>query len=121
VYGIPQQADGVLKIDPANQEYTQFGSGQLPRSTKFRQEGGWMWHGGMTSLDETIVYGFPNNSDHVLRIDTADDSISMLGGPDVLESGRHRVPQDGRYAAHAASSWVCSANPSLLSSSLLFA
>ena len=45
----------------------------------------------------TIIYGFPNHSDTVLKIDTTTDTCTFVGGPDVLKAGRHRVPQDGKY------------------------
>ena len=59
--------------------------------------GGWKWHGGAASSDGRVIYGFPNHSDYVLRIDTTTDVVSLIGGPKVLKSGRHRNPQDGKY------------------------
>jgi hypothetical protein len=97
VYGIPQQAEGVLKIDPATDEVSVICKGELPDTTKHMSPGGWMWHGGMLNKDCTAVYCFPNNSDHILKVCTVTDTVKLLGGPDVLTSGRHRVPQDGRY------------------------
>lgn len=84
IYGIPQTASGVLKIIPETGECTIIGEGTL-------EEGGWKWHGGTASRDKTVIYGFPNNSDYVLKIDTRTDAISLLGGPEIIKSGRHRV------------------------------
>lgn len=98
IYGIPQTATGVLKISPGARRadgsvgedaVTVVGEGTLG-------EGGWKWHGGV--LVGTAIYAFPNNHDRVLKIDTERDALELLeaaGGR--LESGRHRVPQDGRY------------------------
>ena len=51
----------------------------------------------MTTSDGRFIYGFANNADTVLKLDTATDTITLIGGPDVLKSGRHRVPQDNKY------------------------
>ncbi len=58
--------------------------------------GQWLWHGGTHTSDRTRIYAFPNHADHVLKIDTTTDEVSLIGGPEVIKSGRHRVPQDGR-------------------------
>ena len=97
IYGIPQQAEGVLKIDPRDDSVVLLTDTKLPTTTLFKEEGGWMWHGGMLNKESTVVYGFPNNADHVLKVDTTTDTVTLLGGASVLESGRHRTPQDGRY------------------------
>eukprot|EP00038_Savillea_parva_P011835 m.200439 g.200439 ORF g.200439 m.200439 type:complete len:428 (+) comp21051_c0_seq1:132-1415(+) len=89
IYGIPHTARGVLKIDPATGECSVIGDELV--------EGGWKWHGGTTNRDGTIIYGFPNHADSVLRIDTTTDTVTVIDGADVLKSGRHRVPQDGKY------------------------
>lgn len=60
-------------------------------------EGDWKWHGGLITLDGKIIYGFPNNADTVLKLDTTNDTLTLIGGPDILRSGRHRVPQDNKY------------------------
>mmetsp|Transcript_28918 Transcript_28918/g.42875 ORF Transcript_28918/g.42875 Transcript_28918/m.42875 type:complete len:846 (-) Transcript_28918:51-2588(-) len=91
IYGVPQNASRVLKITPQTGEVKVIGEGTLP-------EGMWKWHGGTTNLDQTVIYGFPNNADTILKIDTVrNDAISFLAGPDILKSGRHRIPQDGKY------------------------
>ena len=46
----------------------------------------------------SAIYAFPNNHDRVLKIDTVSDTLELLEPADgPLQSGRHRVPQDGRY------------------------
>ena len=44
------------------------GDGTLP-------EGGWKWHGGLAARGGDVIYGFPNNSDWVLKIDTTTDEL----------------------------------------------
>ena len=83
IYGVPQCADGVLKIDPATQEVTTFGA--VP--------GGWKWHGGVVAEDGTI-WGIPSNSDEVLRIDPFNEELSMLPF-DYTYTCHHRA--DGKY------------------------
>uniref|UniRef100_A0A061RHK2 A1 cistron-splicing factor AAR2 n=1 Tax=Tetraselmis sp. GSL018 TaxID=582737 RepID=A0A061RHK2_9CHLO len=90
IYGIPQTATGVLRIDPRTDECRVIAEGQLP-------EGGWKWHGGLATDDGRFIFGFPNNADRVLKVDTLTDEVSLIGAEGVLRSGRHRVPQDGRY------------------------
>ena len=55
IYGIPHNASGVLKINPYSDECTILGDGQLPK-------GEWKWHGGLSNLDGSKIYGFPNVS-----------------------------------------------------------
>jgi hypothetical protein len=90
IYGIPHNAQSVLKIDPnADTVILLEGTHQpLP-------EGRWKWHGGLRAGHKII--GFPNNSDNVLVIDCDRSKVYTVGSSDVLQSGRHRIPQDGRY------------------------
>ena len=90
IYGIPHNAATVLKIDPRNDSVSTLSgtSGSLP-------EGNWKWHGGLAAGHKII--GFPNNADHILVIDCSKSQIYTTGGPHILKSGRHRIPQDGRY------------------------
>ena len=88
IYGIPHTARGVLKIVPDSETCSVVGA-ELP-------EGGWKWHGGMANPDLTVLYGFPNHADVLLKIDTRTDTVSTIGGPDVLRTGRHRNPPDGK-------------------------
>lgn len=83
VAGIPQNATGVLRIDPRSREVTTIG--QLPL-------GGWKWHGGVVAADG-VIYSLPAHANTVLRIDPKTQSVSEIGGP--LKSGRHRT--DGKY------------------------
>lgn len=55
IYGIPHNANGVLKIDPVTQEVSILAEGTLP-------DGQWKWHGGLASNDGTKIIGFPNNA-----------------------------------------------------------
>ena len=86
---MPHTARQVLKIVPSTGEVTVVGP-ELP-------EGGWKWHGGTADPAGEIIYGFPNHADTVLRIDTRDDTVTTIGGPEVIKTGRHRVPADGKY------------------------
>ena len=91
IYGIPHNEVGVLKIDPTNDECSvlvQSGGVLLP-------PGQWKWHGGLAAGDK--IYGFPNNADHVLVVNVKTQQVYMVGDSSVLRSGRHRIPQDGRY------------------------
>jgi len=75
---------------PETQEVSVIGEGLVPH-------GDWKWHGGLTTSDGKIIYGFPNNADTVLKLDTSTDTLTLIGGPETLQSGRHRVPQDNKY------------------------
>eukprot|EP00039_Didymoeca_costata_P001580 m.53459 g.53459 ORF g.53459 m.53459 type:complete len:163 (+) comp10867_c0_seq2:651-1139(+) len=86
MYCIPQTASGVLKFNPKTETAEILGD---------FGEGGWKWHGGIVYKD--YIYGVPNNADHVLKIDPSSDTISLLDKNEPLVSGRHRIPQDGRY------------------------
>eukprot|EP00804_Cyclotella_cryptica_P019297 CCRYP_006189-RC/>CCRYP_006189-RC protein AED:0.04 eAED:0.04 QI:4178/1/1/1/1/0.75/8/136/603 len=90
IYGIPHNANGVLKIDPTTQEVTILAEGTLP-------DGQWKWHGGLASSDGTKIIGFPNNADSILVIDVLQQNVYLVGDDSILKSGTHRVPQDGRY------------------------
>jgi hypothetical protein len=57
--------------------------------------GQWKWHGGLRAGHK--IYGFPNNADDVLVIDCQKESVYMIPGNEMIKSGRHRIPQDGRY------------------------
>uniref|UniRef100_A0A7S4V5L1 Uncharacterized protein n=1 Tax=Ditylum brightwellii TaxID=49249 RepID=A0A7S4V5L1_9STRA len=90
VYGIPHNSTGVLRINPTTQVCDVLAEGTLP-------EGRWKWHGGLASPDGRKIIGFPNNADSVLAIDVAESRVYTIGDDKVLKSGRHRIPQDGRY------------------------
>jgi hypothetical protein len=90
VYGIAQNANGVLKINPWTQECTILGEGLLG-------DGMWKWHGGLAINDGKQIIGFPNNADSILIIDVVEQRVYTIGDDSILKSGRHRIPQDGRY------------------------
>ena len=68
IYGIPQCAVSVIKIDPKKQQVSTIGT--LPG-------GGWKWHGGVTGPDGCI-YGIPANADTVLKIDPMTQEVMTL-------------------------------------------
>ncbi len=88
VYGIPQNASGVLKINPFLQECTVIGE---------LGNGMWKWHGGTAINGGKQIIGYPNNADSVLVIDVEHQKVFTVGDKTILKSGRHRIPQDGRY------------------------
>ena len=97
IYGIPHNETGVLRIDPFTDEVTVLGQSDgnpLP-------SGQWKWHGGLRAGSK--IYGFPNNADDVLVVECGDHRdvppkvYTVGGGTGILKSGRHRIPQDGRY------------------------
>lgn len=90
VYGIPQNASSVLKIDPINNCVSVLGEGLL-------QDGKWKWHGGIAINNGNKIIGYPNNADAVLVVDVPTQRVYTIGDSSVLKSGRHRIPQDGRY------------------------
>jgi len=90
VYGIAQNANGVLKINPQTQECTILGEGTLG-------DGMWKWHGGLAINNGEKIIGFPNNADNILIIDVTEQTVYTIGDDSILKSGRHRIPQDGRY------------------------
>jgi hypothetical protein len=90
VYGVPHNAQTVLKIDPSTDEVSLLEGTDLPLP-----QGNWKWHGGLAAGDKII--GFPNNSDEVLVIDCQKQRVYTVGDSNILKSGRHRIPQDGRY------------------------
>ena len=58
-------------------------------------EGQWKWHGGLRAGDK--LYGFANNADNILVVNCRQGRIYTIGNKSILKSGRHRIPQDGRY------------------------
>ncbi len=89
VYGIPQNASRVLKINPMTQECSLIGE-ELGN-------GMWKWHGGLAINEGRQIIGFPNNADSVLVIDVEQEKVFTVGDRNILQSGRHRIPQDSRY------------------------
>ena len=81
---------GVLRINPENDEVTLLypQDGELP-------DGKWKWHGGLRAGDK--IYGFPNNADSILVINCTSHRVYTIGSNQILQAGRHRIPQDHRY------------------------
>jgi hypothetical protein len=71
IYGVPSNADSVLKIDPRTDEVTTIG-GPL--------KGQWKWHGGVLANDGNI-YGIPCNAETVLKINPTTGEVTTFGGP----------------------------------------
>jgi hypothetical protein len=98
---------GVLKIDPRTDTVSVL---YLPDGTLL-PAGQWKWHGGLRVKHK--IYGFPNNADSVLVINCTTGIVYTIGNDDnnnnnnnnktastflpILQSGRHRIPADGRY------------------------
>jgi len=91
IYGIPHNQRGVLKINPSTDEVSLL----LLDGDKLLPEGQWKWHGGLRAGNK--ILGFPNNADNVLVIDCDQGRVYTIGDEAILKSGRHRIPQDGRY------------------------
>ena len=94
VYGIPHNATSVLKINPHHKDECT----TLPLDDNNNSNNGfgrWKWHGGVAAGDK--IYGFPNNADEVLVVHVPDQRVYTVGDASILQSGRHRIPQDGRY------------------------
>lgn len=91
IYGIPHNQVGVLKIDPTTDEVSVL----LPDNDEPLPSGQWKWHGGLAAGNK--IFGYPNNADEVLVINVEEQRVYTIGDSMVLKSGRHRIPQDGRY------------------------
>ena len=87
VYGMPQNADGVLKIDPfkATVEVVKH-----PLITK----GGNKWHGGLRDKEGNI-WAVPANADSFLKVVPGENVVIEIFGKGDFCSGQHR--QDGKY------------------------
>ena len=90
IYGIPNCATAVLRVDPRTQEVSTFGEADLP-DTPFGDQK-YKWHGGVAHPNG-YIYGVPSHSDCVLKIDPATQSVTTFGGP--IASGTYRP--DGKY------------------------
>ena len=74
IYGIPQFAEAVLKIDPLHQTTCEIG-GPFPGASP---TGKHKWYGGLLGGDGCI-YGIPQCATSVLKIDPFTQTTSMLG------------------------------------------
>jgi hypothetical protein len=72
IYGIPQNANGVLKINPVTQDCTILGDGVLG-------DGMWKWHSGLAINGGRQIIGFPINADTFLVIDVEEGRLSTVG------------------------------------------
>ena len=91
--GIPHNASGVLKINPMTQDVSVL----YADDDEMLPEGKWKWHGGLAALDGNKIIGFPNNADCILIVDVLTQRVYTVGDGSIIQSGRHRIPQDGRY------------------------
>jgi hypothetical protein len=91
IYGIPHNEVGVLRIDPEIDDV----SVMKHQDGSFLPPGRWKWHGGLAVGSK--IYGFPNNADQILVVDCDRQRVYTVGDETVLQSGRHRIPQDGCY------------------------
>lgn len=73
IYGMPYNADSVLKIEPKTGKASTIG--KLPL-------GGWKWHGGVLGQNG-ILYGVPSHADRVLRVDPINDDVRTVGSTDI--------------------------------------
>ena len=83
IYGIPANANSVLKIDPAKcapalelGDASSDGLRLLGDGEAFLR-GRWKWHGAALGGDGN-VYAIPCNSPHVLKVDPRNDALSLL-------------------------------------------
>ena len=79
IYGIPQFAESVLKIDPQTQTTSEIG-GPFPGASP---TGKHKWYGGLLGGDGCI-YGIPQCATSVLKIDPFTQTATMMGS---LEAG----------------------------------
>lgn len=91
IYGIPHNERGVLKIDPSNDTVEIL----YCKDDELLPDGLWKWHGGIRAGNK--IYGYPNNADSVLVVDCKEQTVNVICNASLQQSGRHRIPQDGRY------------------------
>ena len=105
IYGVPYNADRVLKIipDKINPRVELLdGEGELHQI----QEGNFKWHGGTYCPIDQCIYGFPSHADKILRIECRTGKITQIGGnfPEDMNNGRYKwgggaVDREGRVYA----------------------
>jgi len=71
IYGIPSNAEAVLKIDPSTGEVATMGGPLV---------GAWKYHGGVLAGDGAI-YGIPCNAESVLKVVPSTGEVTTIGGP----------------------------------------
>ena len=54
--------------------------------------GPWKWHGGVLSPIDQCIYAIPQFAESVLKIDTATEQVSTIGGPfpGASPTGKHK-------------------------------
>ena len=89
-YCLPCHSDSVLKIDcnASPPAITTFGESVL----KVDAPGPWKWHGGVLSPIDQCIYAIPQFAESVLKIDTATEQVSTIGGPfpGASPTGKHK-------------------------------
>lgn len=70
IFGLPSNADSVLKIDPVNETLQTFGD--VPA-------GSWKWHGGQLSPHDNMIYCIPANANRVLKVDPTNLTTELIG------------------------------------------
>lgn len=92
VYGVPFNADRVLRVDPATERVSLMGPSL--------GAGGYKWHGGVRVAKGSVVIGVPSHAATVLKIVPSTGVVTTIGlvepGP-VFEPDRRRYRSRGRY------------------------
>ena len=82
IYGMPCNADAVLKITPGTGESGPCeGSDRGPAVSTIGslELGGWKYHGGMSSVSKDVIYAVPMHADRVLAIVPATGQVLEIG------------------------------------------
>ena len=85
IYGLPCHADSVLRINvPTGQittidiPYEEFFNDD-PQKVQQQRRQEWKYHGGNTSPIDGCIYAIPQSASHVLKIDPASDTCTLVG------------------------------------------
>ena len=70
IYGIPCNAETVLKVDPSTGEISTFGGPFVGKQK---------WYGGLLGAADGCIYGCPCNADGVLKIDPVAKTATVIG------------------------------------------
>jgi len=99
IYGIPQNADAVLKIVPETLEVSLIGKGMFPL-------GGWKWHGGVACAFDGCIYGIPNHHDQCLRINPCgrggQGEVALFGDAELIQGAGGSLRRNGKYKYEGA-------------------
>ena len=102
VYGFPNNADSVLKVDVATDAIEllpgtlESGRHRVPQDHKYK------WLGGAVARDGNL-YCFPCDAERVLRIDTETRAVSTVGPDFVFPLADYPLPRSAPKAASNAS------------------